>query len=135
MSHALHVAATVTVAEQAAFALAKTYNVDTLSITEYTAAAGAVDDEVEICGASALGNVKFMFIYAASYPLSGATRQLTYKVNANTENAIPMEMFHLWNEHMLVGLDTAGLLPDSIFVSNASAGDVDMVIVVGKNNV
>ena len=70
-----------------------------------------------------------------SYPETvPGTADITYKVNANTELAIPMFMPHLWHEHMLVGLDVAGLLPDSLFFSSANASAIDMVIIAGRVN-
>jgi hypothetical protein len=136
MSHSLTIAASVTPGNQTALSLSKIYSVDILDITYYTAVAGASDAEVEICGASTLADVKFVLISADSYPETvPGTPDLEYKVNADSELAIPMQMFHMWNEHMLVGLDVAGLLPDSIFVSNDSADDVEMTIVVGRMNV
>lgn len=130
-------AAVVTPGAVSAVSLSKAWGVDSVDITHYELGAGASDDEVEVCAADTLGDVKVLFIYAVdnSYPETvPGTPDITYKVNANTENAIPMSMPHLWHEHMLVGLDVAGLLPDSLFFSNANAAAIDLVVIAGRVN-
>ena len=136
MSQLQTIAGTVTVGSWSPVALAEELGVDSVDVTHYTAAAGASDDEVEIGGASVIDDVQCVLITAASYPETvPGMPDLGYKVNTNLKTEIPMSMFHLYSQHMSKALDVAGLLFDSIFVSNANAADIDMIIVVGRNNV
>lgn len=130
----LQISGSVTFGSWTPETLAKTLSVGGIIVVEHTAEAGDSDVEVDLACVSAIDDVAFVLIKAASYPeTTPGTPDLGYKVHANTETEILMEMFHMYCQGQLNALDTAGLQMDKIFVSNGSAADVEMQIIVGYN--
>lgn len=103
----------------------------TLGITAYdvieeTILAGAEDTQIQVQPGAA-DQLKFLFINA-----SDVGGDLTYKVNSDAGDAIPLDA-----PHMFVGGGAMGFLgsaaPESLFFSNATAADATVSILVGRN--
>ena len=115
--------------------LLKNLSVEALDVIKHTAEAGDSDVEVTLTPATSHTQVHFVLIVAdeGDYPMDGATARLTYKIDANTNLAVPLPVFALHSKHMDAGYGAAGLVFDSIFVSNSAASDVNLTIYVGRD--
>ena len=115
--------------------LIKNLSVEAIDVIKHTAEASDADVEVTLTPATGHAQVHFVLIVAdeGQYPMNGVVARLTYKIDANTNLAVPLPMFALHSKHMDAGYGAAGLTFDSIFVSNSHTEDVDLTIYVGRD--
>ena len=128
----LTIAGSVTPGNWSPVSVAASLPVGGIVVADHVAAAGASKVEVDLAALSDKDDIEFVLIVADSYPeTTPGTPDLVYHVHADTETGIPLSMFHMYTQGMLYALDTAGLVMDKVFVSNASAGDVNLHIYIG----
>jgi hypothetical protein len=114
--------------------LLETIQTDALDFTRHTVAAAASDDEVKVSTAAAVGDVDFVAIFATSYPIDAGSAQLTFKVNDAGSPAVGLTKAQVVRGELFAGMGAAGLVPDSLFFSNASGSDVDVLVIVGRES-
>jgi hypothetical protein len=114
--------------------LIKNLEVEAIDVIEHTAEALASDVEVRLCSAIGAEEVHFVLIVAESYPMNGVIPRLSYKIDANTNQSVTLPMFALHSKHMDEGYGAAGLIFDSLFISNSHpTQDVNLTIYVGRD--
>jgi hypothetical protein len=131
MPHEVNVTGLLTLGDFGTKSFSQELDVDTLDVTaEETLVDGASDDEMEICGASAISDISFVVIKASNY---GDPGDLQFKINADTETAIDLNGPLYIDGELFNTMGAAGLLPDSLFFTNGVGEDVTITVLVGRD--
>ena len=125
------VAGSVTPKDQDPIDIAFNVACDAVTKIEYEIAAAASDVELVLTGVTDDDNIKFVLLTLDSYTEAVAgTADVTYRVALVTNTQIQLGEPNMYSPGMDEGLGAAGLIFDSIWVSNADPAVAKKLTVV-----